>query len=168
MQDSVFRAGSVCALGLLFSLKKRWLHVFVTYIGSFGWFLWLLVFKNLLYDLHYFAFCRVFFLIVRGTSSTELSVVINWGNFVGIWSRSTALKLVWKYKWCSGKYGSLLLENFVAKSHFVAFKLGKKMREGKSELQNKSRNEINEALVEGELLGKRLVFVINCNLSDTL
>ena len=52
---------------------------------------------------------------------------------------------------------------FVAKSHFVVFKLGKKMREGKSEPQNKSRNEINEILVEEELLDKSLVFVINSN-----
>lgn len=41
------------------------------------------------------------------------------------------------------------------------------MREGKSEPQ-KSRNEVNETLVEEELLGKCLVFVINSNLSDTL
>lgn len=42
------------------------------------------------------------------------------------------------------------------------------MREGKSETQNKSKNEINYILVEEELLDKCLVFVINSNLSDIL
>lgn len=44
----------------------------------------------------------------------------------------------------------------------------KKTSERKSEVQNKSRNEINFILLEEELLDKCLVFVMNSNSSGTL
>lgn len=59
---------------VLFSLKKRLLHAILTCIGSFVVCLRLLVFRNLLHDLHFLLFAGgVVFLIVRGTSFTELS-----------------------------------------------------------------------------------------------
>lgn len=137
LQDSVFREGNVCGMGVL-SCFVFFKEKIAPCNFNLCWFIYLLFAcdylpSGILCMIHIFCFLQgwfgFLFLIVRGTSFTELSVVFNWGNFVDFWSR-TALKIVWKDKWCGGECGCLLVENFVAKSHFVGFKLGKKKKEG--------------------------------------